>query len=448
MTFDFPVEKIDIKFKTFGSCYLSSSINGIEIDINEPVTILKDKIKDENTLTIECLKAQPDDVDSYAELEYFKINDGDFSSWFKSHEYNIDKQKHPNASFGIVNNGYFGYAGKLELQFQDCVDPLKIAGWTIADKEFEPIKYPLKDGIYRDKTFETVYRDAKYAFTGSLAPNTIEINDVVNKTCIAELRKPLRLDQDRKRIEDWINASKRITLQGFDQLPYFSYSAGILDSMQTFIFGRDTLFIPHKMYYYHGELLSDKDINVKDAFTDEFIEGANVIFEYPSPHYSTEEINNRIQKAKQKDCSIALDCTWMPITTETIDLDLSNIDELYFSMNKTWPIHDLRPAFRWSRYKINDKQAFETDWGNYVKVPPNMFLILMEQFPYDYVYDRYVNDAQQIRKQFGLEITSVLWFTKHESAKHDPNEYINKYYFLDEFICLRKLLDFKNKYFW
>ena len=447
MTFDFPVEKIDIKFKTFGSCYLSFFINGIEIDVNGPVTILKDKIQDSNTINIEFLKAQPDDVHSYAELEYFKINDGDFSSWFKSHNYNINTKHHPDTK-DIVNNGYFGYAGKLEIKFEDCVDPLKIAGWTIADKEFEPIKYPLKDGIYREKTFETVYRDARYAFTGSLAPNTKEINDVVNSTSIGELRKPLRMDQDRKRIEEWINQSKRITLQGLDQLPYFSYSAGILDSMQTFIFACETLFIPHKMYYYHGELLSDKDINVKDAFKDDFVEGANVIFEYPSPHYDTQEIDHRIQKAKQKNCSVALDCTWMPITTETIDLDLSNVDEIYVSMNKTWPIHDLRPAFRWSRHKVNDKQAFESDWGNYVKVPPNMFLILMEQFPYDYVYDKYRDDAQQIRTQFGLEITSVLWFTKHESAKHDPNEYINKYYFLDEFVCLRKLLDFKNKYFW
>ena len=72
MTFDFPVEKIDIKFKTFGSCYLSFFINGIEIDVNGPVTILKDKIQDTNTINIEFLKAQPDDVHSYAELEYFK----------------------------------------------------------------------------------------------------------------------------------------------------------------------------------------------------------------------------------------------------------------------------------------------------------------------------------------------------------------------------------------
>ena len=75
MTFDFPVEKIDIKFKTFGSCYLTCFINGIEIDVNGPVTILKDKIQDTNTINIEFLKAQPDDVHSYAELEYFKINE-------------------------------------------------------------------------------------------------------------------------------------------------------------------------------------------------------------------------------------------------------------------------------------------------------------------------------------------------------------------------------------
>ncbi len=447
MKFDFPVEKIDIKFNTFGSCYLTCTMNGTEMNANNPITITKDLIQGENTLCIKFSKAQSDDIDSYAELEYFKVNGGDFSQWFKSKTYNIDSNLHPEQE-DIMNNGYFGYAGELEIHFYDCTDPLKIAAWTIADKEFEPIKYPLKDGIYRDKTFETVYRDARYAFTGSLAPNTKEINDVINQSWIAELRKPLRMDQDRKRIEEWINKSKRISVKEFDQLPYFSYCAGILDSMQTFIFGCNTLYIPQKMYYYHGELLSDKNINVKDAFTDDFVDGANVIFEYPSPHYDTKEINDRIKKAKQNNCFVAIDCTWMPITTEVIKLDLSLIDELYVSMNKTWPIHDLRPAFRWSRTKVNDKASFETDWGNYVKVPPNMFLILMDQFSYDYVYDKYVDHAKEIRQYFGLEKTSVLWFTKHESAQHDTNEYINKHYFLDEFVCLRKLLDFKNKYFW
>ena len=134
------------KFKTFGSCYLTCFINGIEIDVNGPVTILKDKIQDTNTIHIEFLKAQPDDIHSYAELEYFKINDVDFSSWFKSHNYNINAKHHPDTK-DIVNNGYFGYAGKLEIKFEDCVDPLKIAGWTIADKEFDKRVFRTKNSL-------------------------------------------------------------------------------------------------------------------------------------------------------------------------------------------------------------------------------------------------------------------------------------------------------------
>ena len=45
-----------------------------------------------------------------------------------------------------------------------------------------------------------------------------------------------------------------------------------------------------------------------------------------------------------------------------------------------------------------------------------------------------------------IQPTTVLWFTKHHEVKHDANEYISRYYFLDDFVCLRKLLDFHGKY--
>ena len=131
-----------------------------------------------------------------------------------------------------------------------------------------------------------------------------------------------------------------------------------------------------------------------------------------------------------------------------INLDLSGIDQIFFSMNKTWPIHDLRPAFRWSRNKINDKQTFESKWGNYAKVPPNVFLQLIDQFPFDYVYERYNKDTISLCETFDLDRTSVLWFCKHESITHDENEHISRYYYLDDFVCTRKLLEYKDKYFW
>ena len=77
-----------------------------------------------------------------------------------------------------------------------------------------------------------------------------------------------------------------------------------------------------------------------------------------------------------------------------------------------------------------------------------MFLHLIDKFPFDYVYDNYSEDAESICKTFGLEKTSVLWFMTHKSVAHDTNGYISPHYHLDEFVCIRKLLEHKDKYFW
>ena len=285
-------------------------------------------------------------------------------------------------------------------------------------------------------------------FIGCLAPNTQEINDVINNSNVGELRNPLHTVKDRKKIEDWINDSKRINLQGFEQLEHFTFSQGILDSLNSFILSSEVLYMPKKMYYFHGEILQDKKNTIKDIFNDSILEGSAVLFEFPSPWYSTNEIIDKINEAKDKNCKIALDLTWLPATNELIDLDLNLVDQIFFSMNKTWPIHDLRPAFRWSKQKINDSQTFQYEYCSYPKVAANMFMQLMKQFELDFVYDKYKPSAEQICKTFQLQPTTVLWFTKHHEVKHDANEYISRYYFLDDFICLRKLLDFHGKYFW
>ena len=202
------------------------------------------------------------------------------------------------------------------------------------------------------------------------------------------------------------------------------------------------------MYYFHGEILQDKKNTIKDVFNDSILEGSTVLFELPSPWYSTDKILDKIKEAKDKNCKIALDLTWLPATNESIDIDVALVDQIFFSMNKTWPIHDLRPAFRWSKERVNDAQTFQYEYCSYPKVAANMFMKLIEKFELDFVYDKYKQSAEQICKTFQLQPTSVLWFTKHNDIKHDTNEYISKYYFLDDFVCIRKLLDFKDKYFW
>ena len=56
--------------------------------------------------------------------------------------------------------------------------------------------------------------------------------------------------------------------------------------------------------------------------------------------------------------------------------------------------------------------------------------------------------VEDIHKTFNLVPTPVLWFAQHDSAVHDTKGHISKHYYLDEFVCVEQLLNYKGKYFW
>ena len=87
-------------------------------------------------------------------------------------------------------------------------------------------------------------------------------------------------------------------------------------------------------------------------FPEEPEEGSRVLLELPTPWYDDHLVVDMLEKAKNKNCYIAIDLTWLPMCMVKIDIDLTGVDEVYFSMNKCWPIHSLRPAMRWSKSKI------------------------------------------------------------------------------------------------
>ena len=444
MKFDFPIESIEYEFQLRGDCK-------IDITINERVVtgniIHGHLLKGHNVLKINFTKSDPTDADSYATLKQFKVNGGDFLDQIKAIEYQVDQTKHNDVKGMIDNNLYFGYIGTMEIILEQTNDPLRKAAWTLADKEFEFTKWPIKGNKHRNKDFETILRDAKFMYTGSTPPKIKEINDVVNQTKLEDLRGPCPNDVETK-LWDWMCKSQRIKMIG-EPLKNFTFSNGVSDSLESFVRkSNQILMIPEKMYHIHGEVFNDPNLVKLDPFQKPIPLYADVLLEYPSPWYTNDELDNVIKLAKDKKAKIALDLTWLPVATDEIQLNLNGIDQIFFSMNKAWPIHDLRPAFRWSRERINDRQTFDYEIGMYPKTSANMFLKLIDKFSFDYIYETVKDVRAEIMKTFKLEPTSVLWFTKHESAIHDEKGHISKYYFLDEFVCIQKLLDFKGKYWW
>ena len=444
MKFDFPIEKIEFDFHKAGTGSISVQLNGNNCDR----IINGDSLKSNNKIRIFFEKKNASDQKSYVLLNSFKVNGEEYKDHLKKIPYTISKKHHPDSVNTIENNLYFGFVGHMELELSHSTDKLSKAAWLLANENFEFVKWPLREKMYRKKEIKTVMRDAKFMFNGSMVADDVEIDNFINNVNIKDLRYPIDFKKDRKKIESWINQSSRISVSNFDSHPHFSFSHGVLDSVNSFIQDSKVLFIPEKTHFFNLEMLKDKQVNVRNPFSEEFIEGASLFFEYPSPWYDNKLIEECIKKANKKNCNIALDLTWLPMSNQKLDLDLTMIDQIFFSMTKIWPLTDFRPAWRWSNTKINDFQTIGSNFGYYTKAPALLFMKLIDKFSFDYVYEKYKKSADEVNKVFDMDATNILWFSTHKTVMHDKSNYINDYYHLDEFVCIKKLLDHKDKYWW
>tara|TARA_B100000214_G_scaffold324160_1_gene261007 strand:- start:13482 stop:14804 length:1323 start_codon:yes stop_codon:yes gene_type:complete len=438
---DFYIEKINFEFENHGNCNLEIHWNGNKIQNNVISDIQKD-----NKLELFFSKNDPSDKDSYSTLKYFKINDGNFTDWFKQIEYKVDVSKHSDVETIIVNNGYYGYIGQLEINISQC-DLLKKAAWLIADRHFKNYKTNSRERAFREKTFDNVHDDARWMFTGSWPPDTKEIVDHIDNLTIKQTKPPVILEDLRKQTEEWLQKSNRISFKNFDKFEHFCFDKGILSFINSFLMRQKEVYKPNKIYQFVGEISEGKDITYKDIFG-EIKEKSVVYLELPSPWYDNDRLLQVVKEAKEKNCYIVVDLVWCPIARNNIDIDLDLFDEVFFSMNKAWPINHLRPAIRWSKKHINDISTFTNTWGYYPVVEANVFLNCIKKFSYDFTFRKYSKDADSILDTFGLKPTEVLWFAEHDTVNHNDDNYISKHYFLDDRVCILNLLQHKGKYFW
>ena len=83
------------------------------------------------------------------------------------------------------------------------------------------------------------------------------------------------------------------------------------------------------------------------------------------------------------------------------------------------------------------------------KPQPNIFLKCIEKFSIDYAFEYWKDSCDNIMSTFDLEGTEVLWFTRKENFNYDKfKKYTSEHYSIGDFVCIRKLLDHRNEYFW
>lgn len=445
---DFPIEKVSFEFKTVGTGKINLIFNNKNFQNIKKIQFNEKEILKKNQIQIFFSKDDPSDTNSFAILKELKINNGNFTEIFKKLPYYINTAKHKDSVDSIINNCYYGYIGYLNFEINTNVDLLDEAAWLIAKNSFQNPKENTRGNPYREKNFSNIYNDYKFLYTGCVPPKNKEILDFVNNIKIQDIRLPLDFKTVKTKIENWINKSKRIKIQNFDKLQYFNYGSGTLHFLQSFISrAKDKIFLPQKHFYFLNEMAKGWNCKIHNLF-DTIEPNSFVLFEFPNPWYDNELMLKKIHEAREKKCYIGLDLTWLPVTQIDIDFIAEIADEIFFNMNKTWPINNIRPAWRWSKEVINDTSNHENNWGYYQTLQPNLFLQLLEKFDIDYIYNYYKNNSQKIVNTFDLKETNILWFTTHKKIKHQEKNYINENYFYDEFVCINKLLEEKGKFFW
>ena len=448
MIVDFPIEKIAIKIKCKGTSSIKLVLNEKRFDLEDYFISSADDIKKINHLTLEHYKQNPADKNSYAELEFFKINDHNFTEDLKQAHFLVNKSNHNNAPESLPNNGYFGYTGKVNISLEQTSDKLRRAAWLLADEHFETLKENVRGYNPREKTLETITQDAETMFNGCVAPVINEIDEFIGDIKIKDVKNYINFKEARTEIENWIAQSSRLRLKNLDSFKHFTYGAGNVHFLESFLNRTDTVYLADKYYYYLGEVTRHKQVKFKNFF-DGIEENSKVLVEFPNPWHSNEDMMEIVKEARNKNCYVAVDLIWCPIASRKIDLDLSLFDEVYFSMNKAWPLQHIRPAWRWSKEKIYDSSTFQHEW-NYVQKPqPNIFLKCIKKFSLDHAFEYWHESCDKIRNIFDLDETEVLWFTKKENFNYEQfKEHTSEHYSIGDFVCIRKLLDHRNEYFW
>ena len=176
------------------------------------------------------------------------------------------------------------------------------------------------------------------------------INNFTNQLNFSELRHPIDIPALGCDLLGWVNASKTQQIKGIDFL-HTTFATGIDNFIDSLILRSDYIGRLSKTYYYVHDLCDHYKKNYYEI-DKEIKPNSTVIIEFPTPHHNVEDIKNIIKECIKKQCYIALDFTFLPLCTHDIELDVSEINEIWFSVNKTWPINDIRPAFRFSRNKI------------------------------------------------------------------------------------------------
>ena len=174
--------------------------------------------------------------------------------------------------------------------------------------------------------------------------------------------------------------------------------------------------------------------------------GSLVIMELPTPHHTTEHVSEQISLAKSRGHYVAVDMTFLPVSTTAIEVDLTDVDEVWVSMNKAWDTGDLRPAWRFSRTPRPDALTLAHERSRYNRDSMAAWQHIITTRTYDDVALRNLALYQHVCGVFGLSQTNNMLVARLNGVTWEPMYTKNWNY--NGLVGTHGLIGTHGKHFW
>ena len=220
-----------------------------------------------------------------------------------------------------------------------------------------------------------------------------------------------------QKFKDWMFSTHNI--KGYQQYNEFCYTHGTTESFSQFYIryrNAKTLRLKRGDYFYHSMM---QKLWYVDNFAwlddDEIKEGDVLIISVPFSQTGNvpEDLEEILDQCDEKSVPVMIDMAYLNISTGLeVNLDHKCIEYVTSSLSKVFPLEFNRVGIRLQKKKFEDQlYVINEDGYNYINLQ-NCYVAkqLMDEFPADYIYKKYLPMQQQFCEDLDLEASQCVIF--------------------------------------
>jgi hypothetical protein len=328
------------------------------------------------------------------------------------------------------------------MQTAEQINLIRRISWALAKASAEDCLDTPGEFVWaypKNSQFWEVRARSHSIFSSGNAVKDPAVIDFVNSLSLSEhLRDCWIVDKFQEAFPAWIASGTAYRLHNLDQFKYVGFSQGTQESfLNWYMMHKDKrLRVFRGDYWWHMEIWQKAGFNWKYIDDDFDIQPGDACI-CSLPFALTGQEHERfkwlVEQCNRQGVDLLVDFIYLPNSVNVVDIDLSAdcIKEITFSLSKTFPVQTAKIAVRMLKQKPSDPMQMSNDENICNRLSAGLALSLIQQFPVDYMVNKYLDQQRHWCERLGLTPTGVVHFGLGENytstGRQQESNYLSKY---------------------